>query len=304
MDTEQLLAFQQIVREGSFTRAAVSLAVGQPAISARIRALEDAVGGALFTRGRRVTLTPLGESFLPYARRATEVLTEGIEVSRLARTGQRGRVTIASLGSLAGSLVGPAMASTLAKHPELQWLVRSGAHEVVLGFLIDGLVELGVIAWPAPETAAAELTRLFTMEEPVVLAVAKKHPLATRRNVTTEDVARLSRPFLRLRWWRVHHREILRLSERAASSVDVPMETARYLTLQGVAAGFFPRPFIAEDVENGHLKIVAVGDLPPLTRKSALVRKARTTAPAASTLTFVDALRAQARELGILRRGG
>src|SRR4051812_45921076 len=103
MDTEQLVAFQQIVREGSFTRAAVSLRVGQPAISARIRALEDAVGGPLFTRGRRVSLTTLGESFLPYARRATEVLAEGVEAARLTRAGHRGRVTIAALGSLAGS---------------------------------------------------------------------------------------------------------------------------------------------------------------------------------------------------------
>jgi len=42
------------VREGSFSRAAFSLGIGQPAVSSRIQALEQTVGGALFTRGRRI----------------------------------------------------------------------------------------------------------------------------------------------------------------------------------------------------------------------------------------------------------
>ena len=53
MDREQLAAFDRIAREGSFTRAAIYLGIGQPAISARIQALEEQVGGILFTRGRR-----------------------------------------------------------------------------------------------------------------------------------------------------------------------------------------------------------------------------------------------------------
>src|SRR5262245_10640327 len=101
MDTDQLLAFQRVVREGSFSRAAVALGVGQPAISARIQALEAAVGGALFTRGRRVALTPLGESFLGYASRAIDVLGAGVDDARRVQGGERGRVSIATLSSLA-----------------------------------------------------------------------------------------------------------------------------------------------------------------------------------------------------------
>lgn len=47
MDTEQLLTFERIVREGSFSRAAWALALAQPTVSARIHALERSVGGAL-----------------------------------------------------------------------------------------------------------------------------------------------------------------------------------------------------------------------------------------------------------------
>ena len=89
MDREQLATFDRIAREGSFTRAAIALGIGQPAISARIQALEEQVGGTLFTRGRRIALTALGESFLPFARRALEVLGEGIEAAR-RRSGSTG----------------------------------------------------------------------------------------------------------------------------------------------------------------------------------------------------------------------
>jgi len=87
MDTSQLLAFQRVVREGTFSRAALTLNIGQPALSARIQSLEAELGGALFTRGRRVALTPLGTSFLPYVRRALETLDEGARVARPAERG-------------------------------------------------------------------------------------------------------------------------------------------------------------------------------------------------------------------------
>jgi len=141
--TDQLLAFQRIAREGSFSRAAFSLDIGQPAVSSRIRALEQALGGPLFTRGRRVALTALGETFLPYVERALAVLDEGMEKGRLAGTGKRGRVTVAALGSLAGGLVGPALAELLRSHSDVEWMIRSGNHESVLQALWDGLVELG-----------------------------------------------------------------------------------------------------------------------------------------------------------------
>ncbi|WP_437681699.1 LysR family transcriptional regulator [Sorangium sp. So ce131] len=302
MDVAQLTAFLRVVREGSFTRAARTLGVGQPAVSARIGALEAEVGGALFTRGRRIALTPLGEGFLPFARRATEVLDEGLEAARLARTGQRGRVTLASLGSVAAGLVGPALASVAAAHPSLEWLVRSAAHEGVLAMLFDGLVELGVVVWPCLDAGAADLTRLFLMREPVVLAVAPEHPLARRRRVEREDVARLGRPFLRLRWWRAHHPEITRIAEQAGTSMDVPMETARYLVARGVAVGFFPTTYIAEDLAEQRLVEVPVQDLAPLSRTLALVRGRRPAPPGPATAAVIAALREQARGLGILRR--
>jgi DNA-binding transcriptional LysR family regulator len=297
MELDQLAAFEKVAREGSFSRAALALGVGQPAVSARIQALEEDVGGALFNRGRRIALTALGESFLPYVRRALEVLREGAESARMAQVGKRGRVRLGALGSLAGGLVGPALARFATTHPEVDCTLKSADHEFLVELLLDGIIELALIAWPCAESAAAELTPLFVFQEPVVLAAHPRHPLAARRSVTQDDVARLARPLLQLRWWPSHHPLITRLVQQSGTAMEVPMETARHLVLHGTGAGFFARTYIADDLAASALAEIAVRGLAPIVRGSALVRRSRSTPLSPAAAALIQALRAQADRL-------
>ena len=68
MDESQLRAFIAINRFGSFTAAADSLHLTQPAISKRIAALETQLGTALYDRiGRNARMTETGHQLLPLA---------------------------------------------------------------------------------------------------------------------------------------------------------------------------------------------------------------------------------------------
>ncbi len=293
MHLDQLAAFDRVVREGSFSRAAVALGLGQPAVSARILALEDAVGGALFLRARRIRLTALGESFLPFARRALEVVREGVAASRLAQVGERGPLRIGSLGSLAGELVGPALAEFVRDHPQVECTVRSGHHEFLLELLADGIVDAALTVWP-PGGTGLDLQAIFKLREKVILVAAPAHPLARRREVRRDDVARLARPLLRLRWWRSHHPVITALAEESRAPVEIAMEAARRLVLAGTGAGFFPEKFIAEDLARGGLREIRVRGLEPIFRDSALVRRPH--APMSPALaSFIDVLRRVAK---------
>jgi DNA-binding transcriptional LysR family regulator len=302
MDVDQLRAFDQVVREGSFSRAALALDLGQPAVSARIQALEDKVGGTLFTRGRRIALTALGESFLPYARRALEVLREGIDAAQAAQVGRRGRVRLGTLGSLSGGLVGPALAAFVSAHPDVDCALHAADHEVVARLLLDGIVDLALITWPCSEGEAADLTPLLRLHEPVVLVAHPSHPLARRRVVTEDELVRLARPFLRLRWWTTHHPEINRLAARAGHACDVPMETARYLVLHGVGAGFFTRTYVADELARGELVALEVRRMAPLYRDSALVRRSRSAPLSPASAALITALSAQAERLALVPR--
>ena len=61
MDLQQLIAFDRIVREGSFSRAARELQIAQPTISARMQALEAEVGGVLLEASQTVGLVGIYE---------------------------------------------------------------------------------------------------------------------------------------------------------------------------------------------------------------------------------------------------
>src|SRR5579859_909749 len=274
MDTAQLLAFERIVRERSFSRAARGLDIAQPTISERIRALERTVGGRLFVRGGRgVELTDLGASFLPYALRALEVLNAGVEAARQTQSGTRGRVTLAVLESLSGSFLGPALATFHGAHPGVEVLVRAGRHPQLVELLLDGVVSLAILAWPSPEPLASELSPLLTLTERVVLVAAPGHPLARLSAACAADVASLAQPFLLLRWWLELPPPLARLAESTPSRVDVPMDTGRHMVLRGSGAGFFPWMQVAELIRAGELREIDVQDLPLLTRESALVRR-------------------------------
>jgi DNA-binding transcriptional LysR family regulator len=88
MDLIWLQDFLAIVEGGGFSRAAEHRHVTQPALSRRIRALEQWLGTPLFERSTHtVTLTPAGRSFLPVAedvlRRVNVGREEALEIARL-----------------------------------------------------------------------------------------------------------------------------------------------------------------------------------------------------------------------------
>jgi LysR family transcriptional regulator, transcriptional activator of nhaA len=68
LNYHHLLYFWMVAREGSVTRAATELRLGQPTVSTQIRTLEEALGEKLFTRvGRNLALTDVGRFVFRYA---------------------------------------------------------------------------------------------------------------------------------------------------------------------------------------------------------------------------------------------
>lgn len=267
MDQQQLIAFDQIVRLGSYARAADELGIAQPTLTARIQALERDAGGRLFVRhGRGVMLSDRGAAFLPYTRRALEVLREGVEMGERAEGGAAGRVTLAALESLSGYFLGPVIARYRAEHPDVSVAVRAGNHESV------------------------------------VLVTAAQHPLARRSAITIAELLEGARPFLWMRWWLAAPPRLTQLMERATDTVTVPFATAREMVLAGSGAGFFPWMQVADLIADGRLKEIKVRDLPALSRASALVEVDRGAPRSAAAQALADGIRVRAEALKLLAR--
>src|SRR5713226_3931595 len=294
MDTEQLQAFDRIVRDGSFSRAARTLNIAQPTISARIQGLEHVVGGSLFLRGgRNIMLTELGESFLPYARRALAVLSEGTEAAQAMQAGKRGRVAVGTIQSLAGGFLASSILSFHDAYPMVEFFVRTGHSDQVVELLYDGIVKLGLISWPFFNP---DLKLLQHFREPLVFIVGAEHPLAAKGSVTLDAVRNVRGHLLKVKWGYTTSEFESFLETQISPMVDLPIDTVRHMLLRNVGGAFLTRALVADELATGQLVEVTVEGFPPSYRESTLVCLKNGTMSAALS-DFVAVLHEEAGEL-------
>lgn len=272
MDIDQLRTFDRIARDLSFTKAAARLNVTQATVSMRIKALEELLGTALFNRGRQITLTDQGLSFLPYARRVLSAADEGREALRRI---ERGRVTIGSLRSLVSPLVTEPLLRFQAAWPAVDVVVKEGHHTHVAAMLHERQVELGIICWPNLDPLCPDLVPLAIVRERVPLVAAPE--LAVRLAAEPGIDAMLARVprVISLRWWQVEPDAASALVRRAPTSVELPAGPARRLAIKGEGLGFFVTSAVADDLEAGRLVEVRPPDFPELHRDVAIVVRSR-----------------------------
>ncbi|MFO1159713.1 MAG: LysR family transcriptional regulator [Reyranellaceae bacterium] len=91
-----LRAFEAAARHKSFRRAADELCVTPGAVSQHVKALETALGVALFHRSARaITLTPEGRAYVPSIRAAFETIAKATEATAPGLRGRKLRLGIA-----------------------------------------------------------------------------------------------------------------------------------------------------------------------------------------------------------------
>ena len=102
MDLAALTIFRAVVRENGVTRAAAKLNRVQSNVTTRIKQLEEQLGTELFVRdGRRLVLTPAGETLLPYAERLLALADEARHAVKDAHPS--GRLRLGTMESVAAT---------------------------------------------------------------------------------------------------------------------------------------------------------------------------------------------------------
>lgn len=190
----QLRAFTTLASLKNFTRAAAASHLSQPAFSALIRALEDAVGVRLFDRDtRKVELTAEGRLFLDGATRLLRDFdaTLGDLGEHAAR--RRGRVAIALLPALAAGWLPDVLAAFRAQHPGIELDVADALSEDCVERVRSGRADFALAAIRA---GAPELRTEAFCRDRFHLVCRRDHPLARRRRVALADLA--GEPFVHL----------------------------------------------------------------------------------------------------------
>ena len=121
MTLVQLRHLIALADSGSFSRAAETVCLTQPALSRSIRALEDEFGRPLFDRiGHHSELTPLGREILARARQVVAAADDLRDSGRRIATGEAGSLRI-GMGSGPGAmLMTPLLMTAARRHPDLQ----------------------------------------------------------------------------------------------------------------------------------------------------------------------------------------
>lgn len=188
MERQELETFLTLAEELHFGRTAERLLLSQARVSQTVKRLERKIGAPLFERtSRRVEMSPLGrqlyDDLAPLHVRMEAALDRAKDMAR----GIEGELTIAFLGSGAGSLTSAILETFRARCPRCDVRMRETQFGDPLGALRGGEADALFTCLPVEEP---DLTvGPVVINEPRMLAVPLRHRLAGRDSVSLEELA-------------------------------------------------------------------------------------------------------------------
>ena len=254
MDLRQLEIIRAIADTGSFTAAGDKLHVSQSAISRQILLLEEELGEPVFHRiGRRIRITPAGESLLHLSHRVFHDLQETVSGITDKRESLGG--TMRLVGGMTVCLyVFPALLAEVRRiHPHLDLKVTVGSAERSIAMLRSGAGDLGLLTLPVE---ASDLVSVPVLQEELLLITYPTHPLAKKKQISPADLA--DQPFVLFETGSITRRLVGDLFEREGISPEIIMETEnveiiKAMVRNGLGISIIPWQAAAADVKNKHL---------------------------------------------------
>jgi DNA-binding transcriptional LysR family regulator len=301
MEIDQVETFLAVGTFGGFRRAAAALRITQPAVSARIKALESSLGVALFDRGRGgLRLSAAGRALRPHAEQLLHAVALARQAVHQLQPASGGALQIAAALSICTYLLPAVLSRFQAARPNVMVAVRSGHSKEVLEMVLAGEAEIGLarsLHHPGVETVSLG-------DDPLVLVQPRARRLMPRRRARLEEVA--DRPLVFFDRgssdWTLTHGLFRRagLVPNVVLEVET-IETAKKMVERGLGLAFLPHLAVAPETRRGVLVEVELADAEPLSRSLDLIHP-RHRPLSVEALAFLQALRTAVREVAGPRR--
>ncbi|WP_420963753.1 LysR substrate-binding domain-containing protein [Brucella sp. IR073] len=241
MDIRSLACFVAVAEELHFRRAAERVHITQPALSQRIRALEEEVGAALLERDRRqVSLTPAGAAFLEPARAAVANAMLAKSAAQRALRGETGRLRLGFTVIAFYGFLPAAVRVYRSRFPDVSVELTEVNSPSLERALASGELDLGILH---PPLEMPSLNHQSLPPQKLVLALPVDHPLAARSTVRVAELR--DQPFLiapRRIGPNIYDRVIAHFRSEGVSPAIIqeatPMTTLIGLVSAGVGLGF------------------------------------------------------------------
>lgn len=183
---DKLEMFLAVAKEGHFGRAAQTLGITQPTLSAGIKQLEEQLGVLLIFRGSRFGgLTPEGQAALIWARKIVGDARQLREEMRAKRHGLSGRLRIAVIPT-ALTWAAKISARFGAAHPHVGFTILSRTSAEILQMIDDLEIDAGISYLDNEPLGKVSSVPLY--DERYLLVCATDSPLASRQRVGWADL--------------------------------------------------------------------------------------------------------------------
>ncbi|MDF2489966.1 MAG: putative transcription factor, LysR family [Pseudomonas sp.] len=179
----ELKSFHMVARLASITQAAKKLGLSQPTVTTQIRNLEAQYGVELFYRGgRRLTLSDEGAQLLPMVQ---QLLQQEASIEFFLRNSGQVQGTL-RIGATAPYYVLDMVKAFREQFSQCEVTLEIGNSQQVIEALEEYRVDL---AASSQRVEDARLTRRVLGYDPLVLAVHRSHPLASRDRIAPSALA-------------------------------------------------------------------------------------------------------------------
>ncbi|MFE7167452.1 LysR substrate-binding domain-containing protein [Streptomyces sp. NPDC057616] len=183
----RLAHFAGVARTEHVTRAAQELQVPQSTLSRAMVRLEQDLGVDLFARrGRTVSLTPAGRTFLASVERALAEIERAADEVRADADATTGKVAFGFLHTMGAETVPGLLQAFRVDHPRVRFSLVQNYGEAMLEKLRAGELDLCLTS-PVPEAPGLVARRLD--EQKLRLVVPADHPLAARRRIRLAEAS-------------------------------------------------------------------------------------------------------------------
>lgn len=289
INLNQLRVFYEAARSGSFTGAAKSLFITQPAVTAQMKTFEDQCRLKLFKKkGRKLFLTDEGSTLYEYARKIFEYEKEVEGVIEELRALKRGILRLGTSKAYARYVMPFLISGFREAYPHIKVYLDEGSSLDMARSLLSLKNEVAVIAKVEEDP---NLTYLPLSQEELLLILPVHHPLAGKRNVTPEELS--GEPLIMKELGSGTRKQVNELFARKRLTPTVLMETGntefiKQLVQRGEGLSFLVLDSVAAEIRDKKLATVPVrGERPLLDVSIAYLKNQHLSHPAKA---FVDIL--------------
>ena len=192
MADRRLQVFHTVARLLSFTKAAETLHMTQPAVTFQVRQLEEHFNTRLFDRTHnRISLTEAGNIVYAYADRIFELYGQMENAVREITGEISGALTIGASTTVAEYMLPSLLGDFKAKYPDVDIHLKVSNSEGIVSMVENNAIDLGVV-----ESAVNNKNLMVETcrTDQLVAITPPNHPLAKKEKIKLEDL--LQYPFI------------------------------------------------------------------------------------------------------------